>query len=558
VRYKEKGRIFSVLKLETRRLAMPVLRSSLVLSAVLLALAGGAHARQGDALTPEQQAVHVLNRVAFGPRPGDIERVSKMGVQNYLDEQLHPERIAYPAELTARVAALATVNRRAGDVVGDYVELQKQVRNEDEGARQRRRAAAMAIAQETAEARLARAIDSPRQLEEVMVDFWYNHFNVYAGKGIDRALVASYERDAIRPNVLGNFRTLLGATAHHPAMLYYLDNFLSTANGYQPGKGPGKAPGQKGKSSGLNENYARELMELHTLGVDGAYSQQDVTELARMLTGWTYDQRALIRSNQTFKFDAARHDKGVKHWLGREVASAGESEGEMALDILATHPATARHISYKLAQYFVKDEPSPALVERMSRVFVASDGDIRSVLRVLFASSQFLGPDAAGAKFKTPYQFVVSAARASATPVKNVAPLVQTMAQLGEPLYGCQTPDGYKNTEQAWLNPDALTRRISFATALAAGRLPLAGKPAQAAQAAQAAPVVPSMGMDMAGAPAPLPASSAALPPLPLDPELLQATLGASISPQTRGAIASTAVPLRAAMLLGSPDFMQR
>ena len=501
------------------------------------------------AMSAEQQAVHVLNRVAFGPRPGDIERVAKMGVQNYLDEQLHPEALPYPPELTRRLAQLSTPNRKAGDVVGEFVELQKQVRDEDEGAKQRRRAALTAVAMETAEARLARAIDSPRQLEEVMVDFWYNHFNVFSGKGIDRALVASYERDAIRPNAMGNFHELLKATAHHPAMLYYLDNYLSTADGFTPG---GKKAGPKAKAQGLNENYARELMELHTLGVDGGYSQKDVTELARMLTGWTYDQRALIRSNQTFRFDAARHDGGVKHWLGREVAPAGVSEGDMALDVLAMHPATAHHISYKLAQYFVADQPNNALVERMARVYLASDGDIRSVLRVLFASEQFLAPDAAGAKFKTPYQFVVSAARASGTPVNNIAPLLGTMTQLGMPLYGCQTPDGYKNTEQAWLNPDALTRRIAFATALAAGKLPLAAKPAPLA-----ALPAPEMSMSMtAAAPPPPPVQVAALPPL--DPGQLQATLGEAISPRTRGAIAASAPPLRAAMLLGSPDFMQR
>ncbi|HEU5436542.1 MAG TPA: DUF1800 domain-containing protein [Telluria sp.] len=523
---------------------MRFLRSSLACAVLLLATGARAEAVP---LSAEQQAVHVLNRVAFGPKPGDIERVTRMGVQNYLDQQLHPESLPYPPQLSERLAALPTPNRKAGDVVGEYVELQKRVRDEDEGARQRRRTALMAIANETAEARLARAIDSPRQLEEVMVDFWYNHFNVFSGKGIDRALVASYERDAIRPNALGNFGDLLKATAHHPAMLYYLDNFLSTADGFVPG---GKKAGPKAKSTGLNENYARELMELHTLGVDGGYSQKDVTELARMLTGWTYDQRALIRDNQTFKFDAARHDKGVKHWLGRDVAPSGVAEGDMALEVLASHPATARHISYKLAQYFVQDAPNPALVERMSRVYLASDGDIRSVLRVLFASEQFLSPDAAGAKFKTPYQFVVSAARASATPVRNVAPLLATMAQLGMPLYGCQTPDGYKNTEQAWLNPDALTRRISFATALAGGKLPLAGKGPLTMPA-------PAMGAMMAATPTAA-APSPTTPTPALDAVTLEATLGQAISPKTRDAVAASAVPLRAAMLLGSPDFMQR
>jgi uncharacterized protein (DUF1800 family) len=479
-------------------------------------------------LTQEQQAAHVLNRLAYGAKPGDIERVSQMGVQRYIDSQLNPATIAYPAALTERLATLDSANRSAGDVVGEFVELRKDVRNEEEGAKQRRRAGVAAIARETAEARVLRAIDSPRQLEEVMVDFWYNHFNVFAGKGIDRALVASYERDAIRPYVMGSFRDLLGATARHPAMLYYLDNYLSTADGYTADPvrkaiamlAP-NAP--RAKARGLNENFARELMELHTLGVDGGYTQKDVTELARMLTGWTYDQRALVRSNQTFRFDPQRHDQGVKTWLGREVAEQGQREGEMALDVLAGHPATARHISYKLAQYFVQDNPPPALVERMARSFLETKGDIRSVLRTMFASAEFMAPEALGAKFKTPYQFVISAARASAAPVLNIAPLLAAMNQLGMPLYGCQTPDGYKNTQDAWLNPDALTRRIAFATALAGGKLPLATPPA---------PV--------------------------LDPAQLQATLGDAISSRTRTTVAASAEPLRAAMLLGSPDFMQR
>jgi uncharacterized protein (DUF1800 family) len=503
-------------------------------------------------LTQEQQAVHVLNRLAFGPKPGDIERVSQMGVQRYIDIQLNPATIPYPAALAERLASLDSANRGAGDVAGEFVELRKDVRDEEEGAKQRRRVKLAAIAREAAEARMLRAIDSPRQLEEVMVDFWYNHFNVFAGKGIDRALVASYERDAIRPYVMGSFRDLLGATAKHPAMLVYLDNYLSTADGYTPGplrKAVAmlvpNAP--KAKARGLNENFARELMELHTLGVDGGYTQKDVTELARMLTGWTFDQRALVRNNETFRFDAKRHDQGVKSWLGREVPEAGQREGEMALDVLAQHPSTARHVSYKLAQYFVQDNPPPALVERMARTFLDSKGDIRSVLRTMFASAEFMAPEALGAKFKTPYQFVISAARASAAPVVNVAPLLATMNQLGMPLYGCQTPDGYKNTQDAWLNPDALTRRITFATALATGKLALASVPREAA-----AP--PTMGGTTE--PAMKPASPAPAPAL--DPAQLQATLGGAISGRTLSTVAASAEPLRAAMLLGSPDFMQR
>jgi uncharacterized protein (DUF1800 family) len=534
---------------------------------------------QAATLTPEQQAVHVLNRLGYGPKPGDIERVVQMGVQRYIDTQLHPETIPYPDALAQRLAALTSANAPAGEVVGEYAELRKDVRQEDEGARERRRAGLAKITREAAEARLLRAVDSPRQLEEVMVDFWYNHFNVFANKGIDRALVASYERDAIRPHVLGSFRELLGATAHHPAMLFYLDNFQSTSSDFAPG---GAAGGAKARARGLNENYARELMELHTLGVDGGYTQKDVTELARMLTGWTFDQRRLVRDNETFRFDPRRHDNGVKTWLGREVAPGGQREGEMALDVLAMHPATARHVSYRLAQYFVSDAPPAALVDRMARTWAQTGGDIRSVLGTLFASEEFMSPAAVGAKFKTPYQFVISAVRASDTPVANIAPLVGTMNQLGMPLYGCLTPDGYKNTQEAWLNPDALTRRITFATALGSGRIaistpppaaPMAGSasaamPARAVSGAMPGAMAAAAQMDMgASAPAPMittTASAVAMAAVmpanakPLDAARLQATLGGAVSRRTLDIVAANAGELRAAMLLGSPDFMQR
>jgi uncharacterized protein (DUF1800 family) len=542
----------------------------LALVAALLAAALPSYA---SPLAPEQQAVHVLNRLGYGPRPGDIERVMQMGVKAYIDSQLHPESIPYPEQLSKRLAALQAANAPAGDVVGEFAELRQEKRDEEEGARQHRRQELARIARETAEARLLRAIDSPRQLEEVMVDFWFNHFNVFSGKGVDRALIASYERDAIRPYAMGSFRALLGATAHHPAMLYYLDNFQSTSSDFVPG---GLAQGAKAKARGLNENYARELMELHTLGVDGGYTQKDVTELARMLTGWTFDQRRLVRSNETFRFDAKRHDQGVKTWLGREVAPGGQQEGEMALDVLATHPSTAQHISYQLAQYFVSDTPPPALVERMARTWMQSRGDIRSVLTTLFASDEFMAPEALGAKFKTPYQFVVSAVRASDAPVQNIAPLVGTLNQLGMPLYGCQTPDGYKNTQDAWLNPDALTRRITFATALGAGRLALSTPPAAtqlAASGAAAMParatVDPAPGMGMVAQSGATPmvtttvsalAMAAAAPAYaaPLDAGRLQATLGKAISQRTLDIVVGKTDGLRAAMLLGSPDFMQR
>jgi uncharacterized protein (DUF1800 family) len=533
----------------TKPVSVFAFAAGVLLSAAILPAAAAA-------LTAEQQAAHVLNRLAFGPKPGDVERVARTGVQRYIEAQLQPQTLAYPAALTERLASLDAANASAGDIVGEFTELQKQVRDEDDGAKRRRG-----------------AIDSPRQLEEVMVDFWYNHFNVFSGKGIDRALVASYERDAIRPYAMGSFRELLGATAKHPAMLYYLDNYLSTAADYVPGKRRGALQAMiptapKAKARGLNENFARELMELHTLGVDGGYAQKDVTELARMLTGWTYDTRALVSSNQTFRFDEQRHDQGTKHWLSREVVALGQREGEMALDVLAMHPSTARHLSFKLAQYFVQDKPPPALVERMARSYLASNGDIAAVLRTLFASAEFMAPDAVGAKFKTPYQFVVSAARASAAPTLNVVPLLGAMAQLGMPLYGCQTPDGYKNTQDAWLNPDALTRRITFATALAGGKLALATRPAQPVRpAAMRAQMDKSMdgamtasmdgAMDGAKQATPTPVAVAASEPA-LDAAQLQATLAGMVSTRTLAAVAANAEPLRAAMLLGSPDFMQR
>ena len=506
----------------------------LALSAALL------HAGPAAAVTSattEQQAAHVLNRLGFGPRPGDIDQVAAMGVRRYIDSQLDPAALPLPPALQARLDALDTVNRPAGAVLADYIAANRQARDETDASKAQRRALIERINRDTADARVLRALESPRQLDEAMVDFWFNHFNVFIGKGNDRALAASYERDAIRPYAMGNFRDLLGATARHPAMLYYLDNVQSSAPSQKP----------NGKATGLNENYARELMELHTLGVDAGYSQQDVTELARMLTGWTYDQRRLIADNETFRFDARRHDTGTKTWLGRTVTADGQREGELALDVLAVHPATAHHISYELAQYFVQDAPPPALVERMARSWQDSHGDIRTVLRTMFYSAEFMAPAAMQAKFKTPYRYVLSAARAAATPVVNAQPLLAAMNQLGMRLYGCQTPDGYKNTESAWLNPDALSRRIAFATALAGGKLALARMPLPA-------PMPAPDGVTMAAMPAPAPAPG---PAAPLDAARLDATLGSTISPRTRAIVAQAAAPLRASMLLGSPDFMQ-
>ena len=506
-------------------------------------------------LSLEQQAAHVLNRLAYGPRPGDVERVMHMGIDRYIDSQLNPESISYSPALTKRLHDLDIQAEKTGDTLGMFLSVRMVAKaakaDNDDAAKQKQREEIGRIVEQTAEARLARAIDSPRQLEEVMVDFWFNHFNVFSGKGLDRALISGYERDAIRPYVFGSFRDLLGATAKHPAMLFYLDNWLSTADGYEPRAFKKfRAQGKKSKANGLNENYARELMELHTLGVDGGYTQKDVTELARMLTGWTFNPGELARKNRMFHFDDARHDSGDKEWLGHHVSARGQQEGEMALDILAMHPSTARHLSYQLAQYFVQDNPPAALVDRMSRRYLETKGDIRSVLRILFSSAEFMSPSTVDVKFKTPYQFVISAARAADVPVENIRPLLGTLNQLGMPLYGCQTPDGYKNTEEAWLNPDALTRRISFAAALAAGRLPLTTLPDDSGNEKMAHQRLKNkaLAMQRDGAEPSMP---------PLNASTLFDTLGTSISRNTRDTILNNPVNLRAALILGSPDFMQ-
>ena len=467
-----------------------------------------------------------------------------VGVNRYIDEQLHPERIELPPALSQRLSSMETLGYSQRDLAQRFREANEAAKNDTDSGKAGQRQFFQQMASQAADARLLRAVQSPRQLEEVMVDFWFNHFNVFQGKGLDRVLVANYEQEAIRPFVFGRFRDLLGATAHHPAMLFYLDNWLSVAPGYHAPRDNNP----QGKANGLNENYARELMELHTLGVDGGYSQKDVTELARMLTGWTFEQRQIVKNGESFHFDDRRHDHGGKLWLGHAIHSDGQAEGEYALDVLAMHPATAHHLSYQLAQYFVQDVPPPALVERMARSYLDSKGDIRTVLRTLFTSTEFMAPASVGAKFKTPYQFVVSAARASAAPVVNIAPLLATMNQLGMPLYGCQTPDGYKNTQDAWLNPDALSRRIGFATALAAGRLPLATVPDQVAGVVMKQYKAPAAQVDPKGA--------AVVAPV-LDAATLQATLGGAISVRTLATVASNPASLRAAMLLGSPDFMQ-
>lgn len=461
---------------------------------------------------PERQAIHVLNRLAFGPTLDEVRHVKTIGIERYVAEQLDPDSIPQPLELRWRLAQLETLKLnpvQLRQLYGPLRTLRGFKPNPELENAQRERV--RLILRDISEARILRAVLSRRQLHEVMVDFWFNHFNVFSGKGLDDVWIGNYEEQAIRPFALGRFRDLLFAVAKHPAMLVYLDNTLSTAPG---------SPGARGRQKGLNENFAREVMELHTLGADGGYTQEDVVTLARILTGWgvnppgarTFPEHAAV-------FEGTRHDYGPKVFLGRPMQSRGKAEGEEALDILARSPATARHIGFELAQYFVEDEPPAALVDHLAARFLETDGNIRQVLRALFASREFR--DSIARKYKTPYQFVISAVRAAEVPIGNVRPLLGIMDQLGMPLYGCLTPDGYKNTEEAWLSPDATTRRIGFAAALARGGN---GEPAVR----------------------------------PTDAAQLDAIFGTTFAAATRDAVREAPAGLRAALILGSPDFMRR
>jgi uncharacterized protein (DUF1800 family) len=334
---------------------------------------------------------------------------------------------------------------------------------------------------ELAQAKLLRAIYSERQLEEVMTDFWFNHFNVFVDKGVDRLLVTSYERDVIRPRALGKFEDLLVATAKSPAMLFYLDNWLSVGpdsaqalgipahpNGPYRRRYPPPRPNQGKRPSGLNENYGRELLELHTLSVNGGYSQRDVTEVAKVFTGWTIDKPF---QGGAFKFEPRMHEPGPKFVLGHRIKPKGEGEGLEVLHKLATSPQTAHFISLKLAERFVSDDPPPALVDRMARTFLKKKGDIREVLTVLFHSPEFWDDGIYRAKVKTPLEFVASAVRATGAEVDDALPLVRQLNNMGMPLYGAQPPTGYSMKAETWVSSSALLNRMNFALALTGGKI---------------------------------------------------------------------------------------
>jgi uncharacterized protein (DUF1800 family) len=506
---------------------------------------GSFSAARAAAIPEELKEIHVLNRLAFGPSAADIEHIRSVGAEKYIQEQLSPNSIPLPQQLVDELNSLDTLRLSAPELFLEYGPPSYRGMQGDKEAIQKARQRARIIVEQAIQARLRRAVESPRQLEEVMVNFWFNHFNVFAQKGLDHLWIGSYEREAIRPYALGRFRDLLGATAKDPAMLFYLDNWQNTAP---------NSPGARGNLKGLNENYARELMELHTLGVDGGYTQQDVITLAKILTGWGFRRpgQPVARAagfvagqpTSAFYFDPNRHDPSPKVFLGHSIRGSGINEGEEALDILAQHPATARHISFELAQYFVSDTPPKSLVDRLAREYLDSRGDIRAVLNSLFYSAEFWDKQYFGKKFKTPYEYVISAVRAAGTPVTNTRPLYGTMAQLGMPLYLCQTPDGYKNTQEAWLNPNGMTLRINFATALASGRLPLTRPPVNA--------------MEQMGEAKNAMADSPPVRTEPVDPTSLIRIVGPTLSQETKVTIENARPAFRAPLILGSSGFMHR
>jgi uncharacterized protein (DUF1800 family) len=531
----------------------------------------------------DKTIIHVLNRIAFGPGPGDPERVRSMGVQAYIEQQLHPERLP-DVSMEPRLAGLTTLGLGSREIAQQFaIPLIEARRNRKQDSKQADTAPpkvpnamqqqANRVMVELGQQKMLRAIYSERQLQEVLTDFWFNHFNVDARKGQDRFMLTAYERDTIRPHVLGKFRDLLEATAKSPAMLFYLDNWMSAdpdgphpddrqmrprfgqpglgrrgpQRGLIPPRPAGQAAqqGQKKMPRGLNENYGRELMELHTLGVDGGYTQKDVTEVARAFTGWTIQNP---RMGGGFAFDARIHDRGQKVVLGHVIKAGGrQDDGEQVLDILAKHPSTARFIATKLARRFVSDTPPPALVDRVAARFRETDGDLREVMRTLLTSPEFLSTDAYRAKVKTPFEFVVSAVRATGVDVQDATPLVRAMQQLGMPLYMCQPPTGYKDTADAWVNTGALVNRMNFALQLANN-----GLRGGVRAGLKAGPYNGSVGNGLQAVPN-------RVVEVPNNGGIVETVLNNDISSTTRDTIAKATTPEQmTALTLGSPEFQRR
>ncbi|HEY6193610.1 MAG TPA: DUF1800 domain-containing protein [Candidatus Eisenbacteria bacterium] len=456
------------------------------LFAVTVALAAApARARERPhPLSARDSALHVLNRFAYGPRPGEVDEVARQGALAWLEAQLAPEALPDSA-LALRAKHYDAFALQPGDWARLFAAGQRAMRERRAQAEEREamrgdepapldttraggvrpgpapeREEVGRLLEQVRGVALVRAVTAEAQLREVMTDFWVNHFNVFLNKGADRCLLPAYVEDVIRPHALGRFEDLLVATARSPAMLFYLDNVESVA--------PGRALGPNRR--GINENYARELLELHTLGVDGGYTQADVIDVARILTGWSMEPPA---QGGGFVFRPRAHDAGEKLVLGeRFPAGHGLDEGLRLLAMLARHPATARHVCRKLCARFVADDPPDGCVDAAVAAWERSDGDVREVLRAIARTPEFWSARALRTKVKTPLEFVASAARAVGAVPDTTARLADAVGRLGEPLYLQPSPAGYPERQEAWANSGALLGRMNFALALAAGRVP--------------------------------------------------------------------------------------
>ncbi|MEO8193875.1 MAG: DUF1800 domain-containing protein [Gemmatimonadales bacterium] len=514
-------------------------------------------------LAADQQVIHALSRLTFGARPGETQQVRAIGLDKWIDLELHPERVE-DSSMERFLDRYSILKQDHNALLAQFAQAQQErrmvkraanddkqgVSREDSMAYQRIALTRRQVVGQLQSARVARAVASNRQLQEVMTDFWLNHFNVYAQKGPPQAYyLVSYERDVIRPNSLGKFRDLLEAVAKSPAMLFYLDNARSMADstrprlaGFDRNRGLGgpdavlRARGRRGRmlpqqnpqiqqrinqlrNGGLNENYGRELLELHTLGVDGGYTQQDVIDVARALTGWTIERPA---AGGGFVFRPQMHDAGDKVVLGHKLrAGRGIEDGEDVLDIVARHPSTARYIATKLVRRFVSDNPPKALVDQAAQVFTKTDGDIREVVRTIITSNEFFSQRAFRSKVKSPFEVVVSAMRAMNAQPDSTPRTAQVIAYLGQPLYGHQAPNGYPETGEAWMNTGAILNRINFGMAAAANRIP---------------------GSRMASVPALDTLASA--PRAKQVDAVVSLMLGGSVSPETRAVLLSGENPL--------------
>ena len=549
-------------------------------------------------LTEDEAIQHALNRLAYGPRPGDVERIRKMGLEKWIDEQLSFASGNDPA-LDAKLSRFKTLEMSSGALLAKYPppnlvakregmsieQYRQQVQQKMRAKREVLRAQGVdpseiqfetmpgpqRIQAELDLATMDRAIYSNRQLYEVMSNFWANHFNVNVNKGADRWLITDYIEKTIRPRAMGKFEDLLVATAKSPAMLFYLDNWLSAdpvafqqmraemearrrrfAGLFMGGmiQPAGRKPAANQQDRGLNENYGREVMELHTVGVNGGYTQKDVIQMADCLTGWTI--RAPRRDPEFF-FNDRIHDQSPKTVMGKQFNYGGMKDGLEALHMLATNPATAKHISFQLAQHFVSDNPPVALVERMAETFKSSGGDIRAVLRTMIYSPEFWSREAFRAKVKTPFEVAVSAARALDVQTDASVPLVMWIGRMGQPLYQCEPPTGYADTADVWVNAGALLNRLNFALALATNHMPgaqvdlpqLLGADADAnPEAALAHSLDDFLSGDVSAQ------TRATLEKQMSDPQILQARLDDPVKHVNEGLIAG--------LVLGAPEFQRR